>query len=212
MELCDKGRNLLSLFSSSSWPSVAILDGVCLGGGLELALACDFRIATENQKTVLGMPEVKLGLMPGWGGTVRLPRLIGPGPAIELIASGESVTGDQAQVLGLVDACISSSSARASALQVLEQSIATESFQKRRHDQQQPRILEKPEHDFLLATTGAVIAGRTKGNYPAPMAVLETIVHGSAQSVHEAASLESKVFSELARTPVAKTTCPCVSA
>jgi len=204
MELCDKGRNLLSLFSSSSWPSVAILDGVCLGGGLELALACDFRIATENQKTVLGMPEVKLGLMPGWGGTVRLPRLIGPGPAIELIASGESVTGDQAQVLGLVDACISSSSARASALQVLEQSIATESFQKRRHDQQQPRILEKPEHDFLLATTGAVIAGRTKGNYPAPMAVLETVVKGSAQSVHEAASLESKVFSELARTPVAK--------
>jgi 3-hydroxyacyl-CoA dehydrogenase/enoyl-CoA hydratase/3-hydroxybutyryl-CoA epimerase/3-hydroxyacyl-CoA dehydrogenase/enoyl-CoA hydratase/3-hydroxybutyryl-CoA epimerase/enoyl-CoA isomerase len=204
MELCDKGRTLLNLFSSSSWPSVAIIDGVCLGGGLELALACDFRIATENQKAVLGMPEVKLGLMPGWGGTVRLPRLIGPGPAIELIASGESVTGDQAQVLGLVDACVSSSSARASALQLLEQSISTESFRKRRHDQQQPRILEKPEHDFLLATMGAVITGRTKGNYPAPVAVLETIVQGSAQSVHEAASLESKAFSELARTSVAK--------
>ena len=86
----------------------------------------------------------------------------------------------------------------------LNNQSATESFQKRRHDQQQPRILEKPEHDFLLATTGAVIAGRTKGNYPAPVAVLETIVQGSAQSVHEAAALESKAFSELARTPVAK--------
>ena len=204
MELCDKGRTLLKLFASSSWPSVAIIDGVCLGGGLELALACDFRIATENQKAVLGMPEVKLGLMPGWGGTVRLPRLIGPGPAIELIASGESVTGDQAQAIGLVDACVSSSSARASALQLLEQSISTESFRKRRHEQQQPRILEKPEHDFLLATMGAVITGRTKGNYPAPVAVLETIVQGSAQSVHEAAALESKAFSELARTSVAK--------
>ncbi|MDA7899326.1 3-hydroxyacyl-CoA dehydrogenase NAD-binding domain-containing protein [Pirellulales bacterium] len=204
MELCDKGRTLLKLFSSSSWPSVAIIDGVCLGGGLELALACDFRIATENQKAVLGMPEVKLGLMPGWGGTVRLPRLIGPGPAIELIASGESVTGDQAQAIGLVDACVSSSSARASALQLLEQSISTESFRKRRHEQQQPRILEKPEHDFLLATMGAVITGRTKGNYPAPVAVLETIVQGSAQSVHEAAAIESKAFSELARTSVAK--------
>ncbi len=204
MELCDKGRTLLKLFSSSSWPSVAIIDGVCLGGGLELALACDFRIATENQKAVLGMPEVKLGLMPGWGGTVRLPRLIGPGPAIELIASGESVTGDQAQAIGLVDACVSSSSARASALQLLEQSISTESFRKRRHEQQQPRILEKPEHDFLLATMGAVITGRAKGNYPAPVAVLETIVQGSAQSVHEAAALESKAFSELARTSVAK--------
>ena len=204
MELCDKGRTLLKLFASSSWPSVAIIDGVCLGGGLELALACDFRIATENQKAVLGMPEVKLGLMPGWGGTVRLPRLIGPGPAIELIASGESVTGDQAQAIGLVDACVSSSSARASALQLLEQSISTESFRKRRHEQQQPRILEKPEHDFLLATMGAVITGRTKGNYPAPVAVLETIVQGSAQSVHEAAAIESKAFSELARTSVAK--------
>ncbi|MDA7938578.1 3-hydroxyacyl-CoA dehydrogenase NAD-binding domain-containing protein, partial [Pirellulales bacterium] len=132
------------------------------------------------------------------------PRLIGPGPAIELIASGESVTGDQAQAIGLVDACVSSSSARASALQLLEQSISTESFRKRRHEQQQPRILEKPEHDFLLATMGAVITGRTKGNYPAPVAVLETIVQGSAQSVHEAAALESKAFSELARTSVAK--------
>ncbi len=204
MDLCDKGRNLLGLFSSSSWPSVAIIDGVCLGGGLELALACDLRVATENQKTVLGMPEVKLGLIPGWGGTVRLPRLIGPGPAIELIASGESVTGDQARVLGLVDACVSSSSARASALQLLEQSIATESFRQRRHDQQQPRLLEKPEHDFLLATMGAVIAGRTKGNYPAPMAALETVVQGSAKSVHDAGLLESKAFARLAKTPVAK--------
>ncbi len=204
MELCDKGRDLLGLFSSSSWPSVAIIDGVCLGGGLELALACDLRVATENQKTVLGMPEVKLGLIPGWGGTVRLPRLIGPGPAIELIASGESVTGDQARVLGLVDACVSSNSARASALQLLEQSVATESFRKRRHDQQQPRILEKPEHDFLLATMGAVIVGRTKGNYPAPMAALEAVVQGSAKSIYDAASLESKTFAELAKTSVAK--------
>ena len=75
------------MFASLPFPSVAIIDGACLGGGLELALACDLRIVTENHKVILGMPEVKLGLLPGWGGTVRLPRLIGTGPAIELIVS-----------------------------------------------------------------------------------------------------------------------------
>ena len=114
-ELCDNGRNLLGMFASLPWPSVAVIDGVCLGGGLELALACDLRIATEKHKTILGMPEVKLGLLPGWGGTVRLPRLIGTGPAIELIASGDAITGSQAKTLGLVDACVPVHSARESA-------------------------------------------------------------------------------------------------
>ena len=111
-ELCDNGRNLLGMFASLPWPSVAVIDGVCLGGGLELAIACDLRIATENHKTILGMPEVKLGLLPGWGGTVRLPRLIGTGPAIELIASGDEIIGSQAKTLGLVDACVPVHSAR----------------------------------------------------------------------------------------------------
>ena len=147
-ELCDNGRKLLNMFAVSPWPSVAVIDGVCLGGGLELALACDLRVATENQKTVLGMPEVKLGLLPGWGGTVRLPRLIGTGPAIELIASGDAITGSQAKSLGLVDACVSVHSARESARALIEQTIATKDYCKRRADLQLPQVLDKPENDF----------------------------------------------------------------
>ena len=203
-ELCDKGRNLLGMFASSPWPSVAVIDGVCLGGGLELALACDLRIATENHKTILGMPEVKLGLLPGWGGTVRLPRLIGTGPAIELIASGDAITGSQAKTLGLVDACVPVHSARESACVLIEQAIATGDYLKRRSELQLPQAMDKPESDFLVATTGAVIVGRTKGNYPAPMVAFNTIMQGATQSIREAAALESKAFSELAKTSVAK--------
>ncbi len=203
-ELCDHGRKLLGTFASSPWPSVAVIDGVCLGGGLELALACDLRIATENHKTILGMPEVKLGLLPGWGGTVRLPRLIGIGPAIELIASGDAITGSQAKTLGLVDACVPVHSARESACVLIEQAIATGDYLKRRSELQLPHILDKPESDFLLATTGAVIVGRTKGNYPAPMVAFNTIMQSAAKSTTEAAALESKAFSELAKTSVAK--------
>ena len=203
-ELCDKGRNLLGMFASSPWPSVAVINGVCLGGGLELALACDLRIATENHKTILGMPEVKLGLLPGWGGTVRLPRLIGTGPAIELIASGDAITGSQAKTLGLVDACVPVHSARESACVLIEQAIASGDYLKRRSELQLPQAMDKPESDFLVATTGAVIVGRTKGNYPAPMVAFNTIMQGARQSMGEAAALESKAFSELAKTSVAK--------
>ena len=203
-ELCDKGRNLLGMFASSPWPSVAVIDGVCLGGGLELALACDLRMATENHKTILGMPEVKLGLLPGWGGTVRLPRLIGTGPAIELIASGDAITGSQAKTLGLVNACVPVHSARESACVLIEQAIASGDYLKRRSESQLPQAMDKPESDFLVATTGAVIVGRTKGNYPAPMVAFNTIMQGATHPIKEAAALESKAFSELAKTSVAK--------
>ena len=203
-ELCDNGRNLLGMFASLQFPSVAIIDGACLGGGLELALACDFRIVTENHKVILGMPEVKLGLLPGWGGTVRLPRLIGTGPAIELIVSGDGITGSQAKTLGLVDACVPGSSARESACGVLERAIASGDYLKRRAALQLPHILNKSENDFLLATTGAAILGRTKGNYPAPMVAFNTIMQGATKSIQEAAELESRAFSELVQTSVAK--------
>ena len=203
-ELCDNGRNLLGMFASLPFPSVAIIDGACLGGGLELALACDLRIVTENHKVILGMPEVKLGLLPGWGGTVRLPRLIGTGPAIELIVSGDAITGSQAKTLGLVDACVPGSSARESACGVLERAIASGDYLKRRAALQLPHILNKSENDFLLATTGAAILGRTKGNYPAPMVAFNTIMQGATKSIQEAAELESRAFSELVQTSVAK--------
>src|SRR5262249_44465227 len=82
-------------------PVIAMIDGFCLGGGCELALACDLRIASTRSR--FGQPEVKLGIIPGGGGTQRLPRLIGPGPAMRLILTGAIVDADEARRIGLVD-------------------------------------------------------------------------------------------------------------
>lgn len=94
-------RSFIERLANLSEPSIAVIDGMALGGGLELALACTFRTASAS--AMLGVPEVKLGLMPGAGGTQRLPQLIGRGPAIDLLLGGHSVDGTQAKALGLID-------------------------------------------------------------------------------------------------------------
>jgi 3-hydroxyacyl-CoA dehydrogenase/enoyl-CoA hydratase/3-hydroxybutyryl-CoA epimerase/3-hydroxyacyl-CoA dehydrogenase/enoyl-CoA hydratase/3-hydroxybutyryl-CoA epimerase/enoyl-CoA isomerase len=202
MRLCDAGRGLFARLSTAPWPTVALIDGVCLGGGLELALACDLRVATTAAHTSLGFPEVKLGLLPGWGGTVRLPRLIGPGPAVELAASGESVDGQAAVRLGLVDACVPADEALETARRLIELETATAGIVARRRRMAEPVELDSREREFLEATTAAVILGRTGGHYPAPPAILKTILAGSGLDAPAAAALESQAFAKLAATPV----------
>ncbi|VVC75881.1 Fatty acid oxidation complex subunit alpha [Aquicella siphonis] len=100
------GQEILNQLEALKLPVVAMIDGFCLGGGLELALACHYRVAEESGKTRLGLPEVKLGIHPGWGGTVRLPRLIGAPQALNLILNGHTVSGKAAAKLGFVDAAV----------------------------------------------------------------------------------------------------------
>jgi 3-hydroxyacyl-CoA dehydrogenase/enoyl-CoA hydratase/carnithine racemase len=199
--LCDAGKALLARLSAD-WPTVAVIDGTCLGGGLELALACDLRVATNAAHTVLGFPEVKLGLLPGWGGTVRLPRLIGPGPAVELAAGGEPIDGPAAARLGLVDACVPPEAALESARRLLGMPASNDLIARRRRQLADPVPLELAERDFLEATAAAVMLGRTGGRYPAPPAILETILAGSAVAAEAAGRLESAAFARLAATPV----------
>jgi len=99
--LCLNGQAVFQKIADLKQPVIAAIDGFALGGGLELALACDFRIATP--KSQFGLPEVKLGIIPGYGGTQRLPRLIGSGKAKQLIYSGEFLTADDAYRIGLVE-------------------------------------------------------------------------------------------------------------
>ena len=202
VRLCDAGRSLFARLSAAPWPSVALIDGVCLGAGLELALACDLRVATTAPHTTLGFPEVKLGLLPGWGGTVRLPRLIGPGPAVELTASGESIDGQAAARLGLVDACVPADEALETARRLIEIETATAGIAARRRQQAAAVGLDPREREFLEATTAAVILGRTGGHYPAPPAILKTILAGSGVDATAAAALESQAFAKLAATAV----------
>jgi len=100
-----QGHRLLELIEGFSKPVMAAINGFCLGGGCELALACHIRIAAESAQ--IGLPEVKLGLIPGYGGTQRLPRLVGKGKAMEMILSGESIGAQEAERVGLVNGVVS---------------------------------------------------------------------------------------------------------
>jgi enoyl-CoA hydratase len=101
IEFSERGQTLLNRLERFDKPVIAALNGTCLGGGLELAMACHMRVAAAG--TLLGLPEIKLGLIPGFGGTQRLPRIIGPSRATELILTGESVTAEGALAMGLVN-------------------------------------------------------------------------------------------------------------
>lgn len=100
------GQQVLNRLESLKIPTVAMIDGFCLGGGMELALACTYRVAEESSKTRLGLPEVKLGIHPGWGGTVRMPRLIGGMQGMNMVLSAHTVSGKAAAKLGFVDAAV----------------------------------------------------------------------------------------------------------
>ena len=99
-----RGQSALRLLETCGKPSVAAVNGFALGGGLELAMACTVRFASENAR--LGQPEVKLGIVPGYGGTQRLPRLVGRGRALEMLLSGEPLTAAEAHRIGLVNAVV----------------------------------------------------------------------------------------------------------
>lgn len=104
--MLNLGQAVLNKFEALKIPTIAMIDGFCLGGGLELVLACRYRIAEESSKTRLGLPEVKLGIQPGWGGTVRLPRLTGAMNGLDLILTGRTVSGKAAAKLGFVDVAV----------------------------------------------------------------------------------------------------------
>src|SRR5918994_2488243 len=114
--LSFEGQEMVSRVESLPKPVVAAIHGACLGGGLELALACHYRIATDHQKTQLGLPEVQLGLIPGAGGCQRLPRLIGARAALDMILTGKTERASKAYGLGLVDELVPSSILRATAI------------------------------------------------------------------------------------------------
>lgn len=104
VDFLRKGQTVFSRLEALTIPTVAIINGFCMGGGLELALACDYRIASDEKETLLGLPEVMLGIHPGWGGTVRLPRLIGGFNALaKIILTGMPVSASKAKQLGIVD-------------------------------------------------------------------------------------------------------------
>lgn len=202
IELCRNGQTLFSHLSKYPFVSVAAIDGVCVGGGAEMASWCDRRIVSDNPKTEIGFPEVKLGLFPGWGGTVRATRLIGVGNAVEMISSGESIDAPTALSNGWACDMVPAESLISSAIRTIRMERQRGDYLNDRKRWSGPVPISETELGFLGVTAAAMIKQQTKGFYPAPEAALEVILEGAMQDAESALQLEANGMAKLFGSPI----------
>ncbi|MBC7853086.1 MAG: enoyl-CoA hydratase/isomerase family protein, partial [Pirellulaceae bacterium] len=200
--LCKTGQGLFGLLSNTPFVTLAAIDGICVGGGAELACWCDRRIVSTNPKTEIGFPEVKLGLFPGWGGTVRAPRIVGLANALEMITSGESIDSKAAMLMGLASDRVPPEDLLPAAIRLIRDEQTAGQYLKDRKRWSGPIATEPTELGFLGATVSAVIAQETKGNYPAPVAALELMLETCSLKAEAALAREAEGMAELFGTPV----------
>lgn len=195
--LARQGQQLMAEINALPIPVVAAIHGACLGGGLELALACHARVCTDGAKTVLGLPEVQLGLLPGSGGTQRLPRRVGISIALDMILTGKQLRAKQALKAGLVDEVVP---------QTILLDAAVEWAKKDRPGHRplpvRERILAGPlGRALLFRMVSKKTEQKTQGNYPATERILQVIETGLAQGSSSGYDAEARAFGELAMTP-----------
>ena len=196
-EMCRRGQQLFARLSTMPFVTVAAIEGICVGGGTELAVWCDRRICSDHPKTEIGLPEVKLGIFPGWGGTARMPRMIGLGNAVQMITSGESIRPAEARAQGFVSDVVSSDALLASAIQLARLEYRHEGYLRDRKRWSGPLAISETELAFLGATASAYIHQQTRGQYPAPIAALETMLGSAGGDVEAACVAEAKGMAQL---------------
>ncbi|MCG7371064.1 fatty acid oxidation complex subunit alpha FadB [Pseudomonas luteola] len=190
-------------FEDLNVPTVAAINGIALGGGLEIAMAADFRVMSETAK--VGLPEVKLGIYPGFGGTVRLPRLIGSDNAIEWIASGKENSAAEALKVGVVDAVVAPDKLQAAALDLARRAISGELDHKARRQPKLEKLKLNPiEAMMAFESAKGYVAGQAGPNYPAPVEAIKTIQKAANFGREKALEVEAKGFVKLAKTTVSQ--------
>ncbi|UCC72259.1 MAG: enoyl-CoA hydratase/isomerase family protein [Gemmatimonadota bacterium] len=205
-EMSRRGQTILLRLERLPVATLAAIDGACVGGGLELVLACDFRVASDHPRTGLRFPETQIGILPGLGGTVRTPRLAGLRPALDLILSGRQVSAKRAQKMGLVDKLYDADRFDEEA-GAFAQKLARTGKKPggRRRSLTARAVQEGPPARWLIRRfTHKTLAARTKGHYPALPRALDVIVDGLASPKERAYAREAEAFGELSVTPVCK--------
>lgn len=197
-----QGHALFARLSSGPFVSVAAIHGVALGGGAELSAWCDLRVMTTDERTEYGCPEVKLGLIPGWGGTARLPRLVGLANAVELVTGGESIDARKAFALGLAWDIVAPDQLLPAAIRAVRAARQNDRYMGDRERASHPVRMSETELAFLGATANAMIQQETHGNYPAPLIALELMLEASSLPVEEALEREADAFKQVFGSPV----------
>jgi 3-hydroxyacyl-CoA dehydrogenase/enoyl-CoA hydratase/3-hydroxybutyryl-CoA epimerase len=167
--LIRRGQSVFNLLEKLPFPTVSLIHGFCLGGGLELALACRYRVAKDDIRTRLGLPEVKLGIHPGFGGTVRLPKLVGAPAAMDLILSGKTIDAHKAKKIGLVDAIVTERHLKDMAVKCISDKPPAHS---------PSTVLKLTNHSLVRPLLKKVIVSKTEKkvnqkHYPAPFAAID---------------------------------------
>ncbi len=184
------------------YPSVCAINGFALGGGFEVALSTSFRVMSSETK--VGFPETKLGIFPGWGGTVRLSRLSGADNAIEWIASGEQWKADAALKIGAVDAVVAPDKVRSGSIEMLQAAIEGHlDWKAKRIEKTSPLKLNPIESTMVFEGAKAFVAAKAGPHYPAPIAAIEAMQKGATQSRDQALTHETAGFVQVARTSTA---------
>ncbi|XP_063186868.1 trifunctional enzyme subunit alpha, mitochondrial isoform X2 [Chroicocephalus ridibundus] len=220
-QLSQDGQKMLEKIEQSPKPIVAAISGSCLGGGLEVAIACHYRIATKDRKTVLGTPEVLLGLLPGAGATQRLPKMVGLPAAFDMMLTGRNIRADRAKKMGLVDQLVDPlgpgvKTPEARTIEYLEEVAVgfARGLANRTVSAKRSKGLMQKITDYAMAlpfvrqqvykTVESKVQKQTKGLYPAPVKIIEVVKTGLDQGRDVGYLTESQGFGQLAMTKESK--------
>jgi 3-hydroxyacyl-CoA dehydrogenase/enoyl-CoA hydratase/3-hydroxybutyryl-CoA epimerase len=203
-----QGQAIFNRIEDLKIPTVAAIEGPCMGGGTELSLACRYRIASDFEKTVIAVPEIKLGFLPGWGGCVRLPSLVGLPMALDMILTGKNIRAEKALKIGLVNVVVPSTQFQEKSLEFALQLAKTgkcSSF-KFATLSLQDKLLTHNIVGRKVALTQAQksVMSQTRGNYPAPLRVIQVMDKGMGKPRTSFLDFEAQAFADLWATPVSK--------
>lgn len=200
------GQRLFRRLEQIDVPTIAAIDGICLGGGTELVLACTYRLASERPETKIGLPEVQLGILPGFGGTTRLPRLIGLRAASDVILTGRNLNARKAQRIGLIDEAVPTPTLYQRAEAVARAYMQGRPPERRDRRDTATKLLEStpPGRRVLFSQARKQVMKQTKGHYPAPLAALQVMKSSVGLPIDAALDLEARAVGTLIASDVSK--------
>ncbi len=198
-----RGQLLFHRLSQLPLITVAVIHGACMGGGTEMSLACTYRLATQHPKTRIGLPEVRLGIVPGWGGTQRLPKVVGLLHALNMILQGKSVSAAKAYKIGLVNGLLAPQNFEEQAVEWLKQILAGKKKEHKRFNWFFPEKT-KLGRKIILKRARKQVLQQTHGLYPAPLKALEVLEQTDTMPIEQGLEVEARALAELIVTPQSK--------
>ncbi len=200
-EASGHGQRIFGLIAALPFPTVAAINGTCLGAGLELALNCTSRLVTDHPKTALGLPEVKLGLLPGASGCTLLPRLVGLQAALDMMLTGKNVYPYKAHKIGLADEIVSAPALLEVAKERVLQLAAGQAVTVKRKKPLIARLLDGPLKPVVYRVARKQVLKQTGGHYPAPLEILKVVRRSLGRKLPVALEQEAEGFGRLTATP-----------